>query len=263
MGWRNFLELDADGATAPVAAWPAGTVAGWNALALRTMGTALPPRVLALLHTCMYNAWAAYDGDARQTTLGMAVRLPRAERDAASKAAAMSHAAHGVLAGLCPQMHAGIDAHMRRLGLDPDAAAGPFSPAGIGRTQAAAMLDGGCRDQPFALMPAEVRQPGAGELQATAAHWCRLARQISVRDGHDDDRDVLLFFVLANALADAALATGDGEACAAAAAEALRRVTGGSRLDGAASPGGAGAEPGRKIGARVFDKARRYWQGKL
>ena len=211
----------------------------------------------------MYNAWAAYDGDARQTTLGMAVRLPRAERDAASKAAAMSHAAHGVLAGLCPQMHAGIDAHMRRLGLDPDAAAGPFSPAGIGHTQAAAMLDGGCRDQPFALMPAEVRQPGAGELQATAAHWCRLARQISVRDGHDDDRDVLLFFVLANALADAALATGDGEACAAAAAEALRRVTGGNRLDGAVPTGGAGAEPGRKIGARVFDKARRYWQGKL
>ena len=44
---------------------------------------------------------------------------------------------------------------------------------------------------------------------------------------------------------------------AAAAAEALRRFTGGSLLDAAAS------EAGRKVGARVFDKARRYWQGKL
>jgi hypothetical protein len=265
MGRRNFLELDADGAPAPMPTRPAGTVAGWNALALRTMGTALPPHVLALLHTCMYNAWAAYDGDARQTTLGVAVRLPRAERDAASKAAAMSHAAHGVLAGLCPEARAGIDAHMRRLGLDPDAAAGPFSPAGIGRAQAAAMLDGYCLEQPFALMPAEVRQPIEAGEQALAAHWCRLARQISVHDGDgdDDDRDVLLFFVLANALADAALAGGDGTCAAAAAAEALRRVTGSNRLDGAAPTDAAGSERGRKIGARVFDKARRYWQGKL
>jgi hypothetical protein len=42
-----------------------------------------------------------------------------------------------------------------------------------------------------------------------------------------------------------------------AGAEALRRFTGGGLLDGAAS------EAGRKVGARVFDKARRYWQGKL
>lgn len=263
MGWRNFLELDAGGATAPLAARPAGTVVGWNALAWGTMGTALPLRTLALLHTCMYNAWAAYDADARQTTLGVAVRLPRAERDAAGKAAAMSHAAHGVLAGLCPEAHAGVDAHMARLGLDPSAAAGPFSPAGIGRTQAAAMLDGGGQDRAFALMPAEIRPPVAAERQATAAHWCRLARHLSAQDGHDDDRDVLLFFVLANALADAALAAGDGAACAAAAAEALRRVMGNRQLDKAVPKDGAGSEPGKKIGARVFDKARRYWQGKL
>jgi hypothetical protein len=42
-----------------------------------------------------------------------------------------------------------------------------------------------------------------------------------------------------------------------AGAEALRRFMGGGLLDGAAS------EAGRKVGARVFDKARRYWQGKL
>lgn len=260
MGRRNILEVASDGATRP-----AGTVSGWNELALRASGAAQALRSLALLHTCMYNAWAAYDGDARQTTLGVAVRLPRAERDAASKSAAMSHAARRVLVDLLPALQPDVDAHMTRLGLAP-AAAGQFSPAGIGRTQAAAMLDVRAREQPFALMPAEVRQPRAAGQPDSAAHWCRLARDVSERAGHDDDRDVLLFFVLANALADAALAAGDDvsvdAACAGAAAEVLRRFTGGSRPD-AATSAAAGEEAGRKVGARVFDKARRYWQGKL
>ena len=241
MGRRNFLELDADG---PLAVRPAGTVAGWNGLALRTAGAAQALPVLALLHTCMYNAWAAYDGTARQTALGVAVRLPSAARDAVSRTAALNHAAHGILAGLFPETCAG---------LDPADAADPFSPAGIGRAQAAAMLGIRDRQQPFALMPAEVRLPAAADQQAVAAHWFGLARDLSLRHGHDDDRDVLLYFVLANALADAALAAVDGGA---AAAEALRRFTGGGLLDAAAS------EAGRKVGARVFDKARRYWQGK-
>jgi hypothetical protein len=244
MGWRNFLEVDADGATGPLATRPAGTVPAWNGMALRTAGAAQVLHTVALLHTCMYNAWAAYDGAARQTALGVAVRLPRTARDAASRTAALNHAAHGVLAGLFPETHAG---------LDPAAAADPFSPAGIGRTQAAAMLGVRHRDQPFALMPAEVRLPVLADQQAIAAHWFGLARDLSVRHGHDDDRDVLLYFVLANALADAALAAVDGGAAAAA---ALRRFTGGSLLDAAAS------EAGRKVGARVFDKARRHWQGK-
>jgi hypothetical protein len=244
MGWLNFLEVDADGVTGPLAARPAGTVARWNGMALHTAGAAQALPALALLHTCMYNAWAAYDGAARQTALGVAVRLPRTARDAASRTAALNHAARGVLAGLFPEMHAG---------LDPAAAADPFSPAGIGRTQAAAILGVRRREQPFALMPAEARQPTSADQLAVATHWFGLARDISARHGHDDDRDVLLYFVLANALADAALAGVDGGA---AAAEALRRFTGGSLLEAAAS------EAGRKVGARVFDKAPRYWQGK-
>jgi hypothetical protein len=257
MGRRNILDVEIDGATGPLEKRPAGTVSGWNALALRLIGAARPARALAILHTCMYNAWAAYDGDARQTTLGVAVRLPRAEREAASRTAAMSHAARSVLIELFPENQPDVDTRMASLGLAPADAAGQFSPAGIGRTQAAAMLGGAHRDQPFALMPAEVRQPVAAGRQAIAAHWFGMARHISVRDRHDDDRDVLLYFVLANALADAAIAAGDHAACAAAAAEALRRFTGGARLDTAVS------EAGKKVGARVFDKARRYWQGKL
>jgi hypothetical protein len=261
MGRRNILEVVSDEATRP-----GGTVSGWNELALRASGTARALRSLALLHTCMYNAWAAYDDEARQTALGVAVRLPRAERDAASKTAAMSHAARSVLGALFPERQPDVDARMARLGLAPADAAGQFSPAGIGRTQAAAMLDVRHRDQPFALMPAEVRQPLASGQQDSAAHWWRLARHVSERAGHDDDRDVLLFFVLANALADAAIAAGDGvsadAACAGAAAEVLRRFTGGGRLDAVAADA-SGQALGRKVGARVFDKARRYRQGKL
>jgi hypothetical protein len=302
MGRRNILELDSDGATGPLAARAASTVRGWNEMALTVMGSAPQLHALALLHTCMYNAWAAYDGTARQTVRGVAVRLPRAERDAASKTAAMSHGARRVLVTLFPQGRRDVDVRMAGLGLDPADAASQFSPAGIGLAQAAAVLDAEDQ-QPFARVPGAAEasriaaigdSPGPRRLANAACrgsdaafvppatYWCRLARHVSVRDGHDDDRDVLLFFVLAHALADAAIAApGDG-AVHAAAAEALRRFTGGDRLDAALGPATftAAAEQaqlahgtanacddaqalGRRVGARVFDKARRYWQGKL
>jgi hypothetical protein len=88
---------------------------------------------------------------------------------------------------------------------------------------------------------------------ADPAHWCRLAHQLSERGGHDEDRDVLLYFVLANALADAAIAQADAGAAAA--------VVLGSFSGSYAEVGGQAL--GREIGARVFEKARRYWQGKL
>jgi hypothetical protein len=250
MDRQNILELEAGGA-----------VRAWNALALRKIGVEGPARALALVHTCMYNAWAAYDGNARQTGHGVAVRLPRAARDAASQAAAMGHGARAVLAGL--------DAGPGRDG-GPGPDAGPFTPAGIGRAQAAAVLDVRHRDRPFALMQAEVRPAAAARPLALVAVWCDVAQRVSIRDGHDGGRDVLLFFVLANALADADDATRDGACAAFAAAEVLRRFTGSDRLDAAtftdlaaqAGPG-PGEDAGRKIGARVFDKARRYWQGRL
>lgn len=258
MDRQNILELEANGAATPLA-----TVRAWNALALGTIGTVAlahePARALALVHTCMYNAWAAYDDHARQTAHGVAVRLPRAERDAASQSAAMGRAAHAVLAGL--------DA---RSGADAGTDAGLFTPEGIGRMQAAALLDVRHRDQPFALMPAEVRPAAAARPLALVAVWCDVAQRVSLRAGHDDDRDVLLSFVLANALADADHAARDGVCAAFAAAEVLRRFTDSDVLDDAtftdlaaqAGPG-PGQDVGRKIGARVFDRARRYWQGDM
>jgi hypothetical protein len=276
----NIPELDADGA-----ARTAGTVRGWNALALQAIGIrahGAHAHALALLHGAIYNAWAAYDGAARQTVHGVAVRLPRAERDAASKAAAMSHAAHGVLVGLHPHARPDADARMVSLGLDPATVAAQFSPAGIGQAQAAAALD--ARDgPPFAPLPSEADElrtaaPQPAAAMRTLQHWYRMARHVALRDGHDDDRDVLLFVVLAHGLADAARAARDDPSVSAGcAAEVLRRFTGSDRLGAGArwttftQAAGAGMTNarddaqafGRKVGARVFDKARRYWQGKL
>jgi hypothetical protein len=239
----------------------AGTVAGWNRLALQAIRSVQPPpltaaRSLAILHTCMYNAWAAYDDEARQTTHGVAVRLPRAERSSASKASAMSHAAYLALADQFPPKLSAFDAYMAGLALDPAASAVPLSPAGIGRTQASAMFDA-CRKEGGAS-PVFVHPPGeVASARLPPGHWCILARRLSERDGYSDDDDVCMYFALAHALSDGA-----------AAAEVLRRFTGqahGSGLlaEAAAAGDSAGEELGRQVGALVFDKARRYWEGKL
>jgi hypothetical protein len=274
----------------------AGTVVGWNRVALQAIRSAQPEppmaaRSLAILHTCMYNAWAAYDDNARQTVHGVAVRLPRAERSAASKASAMSHAAHLALADQFPAQRAAFDAWMAGLGLDPARPSGQLSPAGIGRTQAASMLDFCHRNGAnrlgdlapdrqayadhagyvpwnppmLATDPAaaggivELRQNLGEEQKAIAAywadgpgtalppgHWYLLAQHVSERDRHDDDQDVRLFFALANALSDAAIARWDPQ-----------------RAYDAARPLTARLELEREVGAPAFDKARRYWEGRL
>ena len=259
-------------------------VTGWNRLALASLrmarpGTLTAPRLLALLHTAMYNAWAAYDDQARQTAHGMAVRLPRAERDAASKAAALSHAAHLALTQTLPARRAAFDAHLAGLGpglgLDPAALPAPLTPAGIGRSQAAATLGAWRKDGATVPFAARIAAPGLplplpGPRTATAAlpgDWCRVAAEVAQRERYGDDEAVRLFFALAHALADAELAgVDDRHGCSAAAAEVLRRFTGSDRV-GLREMERAGKRQdvvlGREIGGMVFDKARRYWRGLL
>jgi hypothetical protein len=280
---ENFLKLGSSAAIGDQPKGLTGTVAGWNRLALQAIRTAQPgplpsARALAILHTCMYNAWAAYDDAARQTAHGVAVRLPRAERSAASRAGAMSHAAHGALAGRFPAQQAVFDAWMAGLGLDPAAPGGPLSPAGIGRAQAASMLDfcrrGGASSQLGGLVAG---RPAAAPVlppmvEPAPGRWCLAAHRLSEREGYGDDQDVRLFFALANALANAAVAGWSGAqdiqtarpiaiqgSVGAAAAEVLRRFEGDTRV----RPGSAAQELGRQVGARAFDDARRHWEGKL
>lgn len=269
---ENFLKLDAPAASI------AGTVLGWNRQALQAIRNAQPgplqaARALAVLHTCVYNAWAAYDDAARQTVHGVAVRLPLAERSAASKAGAMSHAACRLLSELFPAQADGFAAWMTGLGLDPAAGGGPLSPAGIGRSQAAAMRTY-CRREGAGRLGGlvggivDIAQENGLEkhppvVEPAPGRWFLPAHLLSEHDGYSDDQDVRLFFALANALAEAGSLAIQGSP-GAAAAEVIRRFSGEIGGDGRFSAAGsAGQEVGRKIGARAFDGARRYWDGRL
>lgn len=276
MRQRHFLKLHSNlalGATLAELPRPRlKTVFGWNQAALRAVRAAraeplATARTLALLHTAMYNAWAAYDDDARQTAQGVAVRLPRAERSAASKASAMSHAAWQVLAARFPPRRVCFDAQLAGLGLDPAARPGPLTPAGIGRSQALAVLESAGGND--AALPA----PAAAERHIGIVRACLLAAHVSQRDGHGDDEDARLCFALADALAGALAASTGPAHAGAAAAEVLRRFTGSDRAGAGlrrtsfsgvlAAPDAAAGLLGREIGALAFDRASRYWQGKL
>src|SRR5207244_8911496 len=91
-------------------AW--GTVVSdWNAAALAEVrlskslrnGPPMVARALAIAHTCMYDAWAAYDDIAVGTTdIGGTRRRPEGERTDENKAKAISFAAYLCLRNLYP-----------------------------------------------------------------------------------------------------------------------------------------------------------------
>lgn len=279
MGHQDALERDTKVKEAAEATPPQAVRGGaqaWNAVLLDALATArvdLPTatRALAIVHGCMYNAWAACDDVARQTVHGMAVRLPRPQRGSAAKRAAMDQAARLALTGLFPWRQADFDtlpAWPSRAAL-PD----PLSPAGIGRLQALAALDawrGGMTPFAPAVMAMEHQGTPAARLAPASISLlldcCGRARVMADRDGYTEDRQVLLYFVLAHALADAAIAAaGSGvlmeDVCAAAAGLVLRRFGAATeRVDGLDA---AACGMGNKVGALVFERARRYWQGIL
>lgn len=89
----------------------ATVVSDWNAAALAEVrfsrslrnGPPIVARALAIAHTCMYDAWAAYDDRAVGTTdLSGSRRRPVDERTDANKAKAISFAAYRCLRNLYP-----------------------------------------------------------------------------------------------------------------------------------------------------------------
>jgi hypothetical protein len=73
----------------------------WNNATLQgirdaKLGAPVVSRALAIVHTCMYDAWAAYDERAVGTQLGGALRRPASERTLANKEQAVSYAAYRV-----------------------------------------------------------------------------------------------------------------------------------------------------------------------
>jgi hypothetical protein len=93
----------------------------WNAALLHTVGVQrLAPvftaRALAVLHTCMFDAWAAYDARAQGVHWTMSLRQAEGERTEANKAEAVSFAAHLALTDLFPADTPFFDAFLSGLG---------------------------------------------------------------------------------------------------------------------------------------------------
>jgi membrane-associated phospholipid phosphatase len=137
----SFLVVSAFGRSQP------NVVIKWNQAALQAVrdGTLGPPmvaRALAIVHTCMYDAWAAYDQKAIGTQLGGSLRTRPSRRTLANKKKAISFGAYRAAIDLFPWDKATVfDALMASLGYDVnDTSTDTRTPSGIGNVACAAVL---------------------------------------------------------------------------------------------------------------------------
>jgi hypothetical protein len=120
----------------------------WDEAALQAIRDVKPgpthvARHLAILHTAIYDAWAAYDAKAVGTRLGGYLRRPVAERTDENKKQAISFAAYRAAVDLFPLQAqvTSFRALMVNLGYNPDdASIDRTTPTGIGNVAAAAVL---------------------------------------------------------------------------------------------------------------------------
>ena len=100
-----------DAASAARPAWAAqprdSVVSQWNQAFLdgvrdSKLGPPMVARALAIAHTCIYDAWAAYDHTAVGTRLGGSLRRPSRERTLANRERAISFAAYRAAVDLFP-----------------------------------------------------------------------------------------------------------------------------------------------------------------
>ncbi len=120
-------------------------VVEWNEVALEAVrrvrpGPPITARALAVVSTCVYDAWAAYDRKALATETGGTLRRPRHERTYRNKHEAVSVSAHMALVDLFPGERALFDEALREQGYEPGAPAGVESPADVARAACGAVL---------------------------------------------------------------------------------------------------------------------------
>lgn len=121
-------------------------VADWNESALvEVRAGKLPPpvvaRALAIVHTCMYDAWTAYSPTAIGTALDPGVRQPASLHTLANKEVAVSYAAYQCLRNLFPAGESRLANAMLQRGYDPSySTAEQYSAAGIGNMAAQAVI---------------------------------------------------------------------------------------------------------------------------
>ena len=132
-------------AIAPAATTGDNAVLRWSAVVMTAIRAGRPAptvasRAIAIVHTAMYDAWAAHDAVAVGVSYRPASRLPVEQRTAAAKDRAVSHAAHRALSNLFPAQRATFDAALAASGYDPAASGDPSTSAGIGVLAADAVL---------------------------------------------------------------------------------------------------------------------------
>lgn len=80
------------------------------------LGPPMVARALAIVHTCIYDAWAAYDRRAAGTRLGTRLRQPFWERTARNRDEAISYAAYTAAVDIWPELKPTFDGAMADLG---------------------------------------------------------------------------------------------------------------------------------------------------
>jgi hypothetical protein len=121
-------------------------VTDWNATFLQAvrdvkMGPPQTARAGAIVHTCIYDAWACYDAKANGSLFFGFLRRPEGERTVENKEKAIAYAAYRALLDLFPARKADFDARMNTLGFDiADNSTDLSTPQGIGNFLAQAVL---------------------------------------------------------------------------------------------------------------------------
>jgi hypothetical protein len=120
----------------------------WNQALLHAvsdskLGPPMVARALAIGHTCIYDAWAAYDHKAVGTRLEGSLRRPANERTLSNRLQAISFAAYRAAVDLFAGSKSTIfDPLMRDLGYDEtDTSMDVATPTGIGNLAAQAVLE--------------------------------------------------------------------------------------------------------------------------
>lgn len=99
-------------------------------------------RMLMIITTAMYDAWAAYDEKAVGTRLGGKLRRPKKEHTEANKRIAIAYATYRAMLEMFPEDKVWIDEQMRKRGYDPnDNTTDITKPQGVANVSAAALFE--------------------------------------------------------------------------------------------------------------------------
>ena len=106
------------------------------------LGPPMTARAIAIVHTCLYDAWACYDDVANTTQVGV-TRRPAAERTRANQERALSYAAFRALSNLFPDDFVRLSQRLESLGYSAsDATEQADSPTGVGNHCARLIIEG-------------------------------------------------------------------------------------------------------------------------